>query len=341
MKNKLSKILLTSLACFVCQISMGQTNTFPGTGDVGIGTLNPENIEGWKKTLEIYGDLHSKILVSSDGVKTGLWNHASGYYGALAGGMIGTYTEHAFSILTNHSPKITVLPSGNVGVGTINPRARFDIGYDISNHQLGSVLGRLSEGDGTGEGTFLGVRGFTTTTSGGDAYKSFALEHSFYGKINNSINFFRGGDVEGGFIAFNTNKNLERMRIDGDGNIGIGTTAPKEKLSVNGKIRAHEIKVETANWPDYVFAKDYALPSLKETEKHIQEKGHLPGIPSAAEVKSSGIDLGEMNAKLLKKIEELTLYLIEQNKRLNQQQEDFQKEMSVQKKRIAQLEKQH
>jgi len=98
------------------------------------------------------------------------------------------------------------------------------------------------------------------------------------------------------------------------GNVGIGTLDPKERLSVNGKIRAHEIKVETANWPDYVFAKDYRLPSLRETEKHIKEKGHLPGIPSAEEVKANGVNLGEMNTKLLKKIEELTLHLIEQNK---------------------------
>jgi hypothetical protein len=99
-----------------------------------------------------------------------------------------------------------------------------------------------------------------------------------------------------------------------NGNVGIGTATPKEKLSVNGKIRAHEIKVETANWPDYVFAKDYELPTLRETEKHIKDKGHLPGIPSAAEVKANGVDLGEMNAKLLQKIEELTLHLIEKEK---------------------------
>jgi len=98
------------------------------------------------------------------------------------------------------------------------------------------------------------------------------------------------------------------------GNVGIGTTTPNTKLAVNGNIRAHEVKVETANWPDYVFAKDYKLPSLKETETHIKQKGHLPGIPSAEEVKANGIELGEMNAKLLKKIEELTLYLIELKK---------------------------
>jgi len=98
------------------------------------------------------------------------------------------------------------------------------------------------------------------------------------------------------------------------GNVGIGTNKPSEKLSVNGKIRAHEIKVETANWPDYVFKEDYPLPTLKETEKHIKENGHLQGIPSAAVVKTNGIDLGEMNAKLLQKIEELTLYLIQNKK---------------------------
>jgi len=102
------------------------------------------------------------------------------------------------------------------------------------------------------------------------------------------------------------------------GDMGIGTTDTKGyKLAVNGKIRTQEIKVEAANWPDYVFAKDYKLLSLKETEQHIKEKGHLPGIPSAEEVKANGVDLGEMNIKLLKKIEELTLHLIEIKKELD------------------------
>ncbi|WP_316810318.1 hypothetical protein [Pedobacter heparinus] len=106
------------------------------------------------------------------------------------------------------------------------------------------------------------------------------------------------------------------------GNVGIGTTDSRGyKLAVNGKIRAQEIKVEAFPWPDYVFTKDYQLPTLQQTEQHIKEKGHLPGIPSAVEVKTNGIDLGEMNAKLLQKIEELTLYLLKQDKRINSQQE--------------------
>ncbi|WP_187290734.1 hypothetical protein [Pedobacter heparinus] len=103
------------------------------------------------------------------------------------------------------------------------------------------------------------------------------------------------------------------------GDIGIGTVDTKGyKLAVNGNIRAKEVKVETANWPDYVFTKDYQLPTLQQTENHIKEKGHLPGIPSAAEVKANGIDLGEMNAKLLQKIEELTLHLIEMKKEITE-----------------------
>lgn len=100
------------------------------------------------------------------------------------------------------------------------------------------------------------------------------------------------------------------------GDVGIGTTTPNEKLSVNGNIRAKEIKVETTNWPDYVFHKEYKLPSLVETEKHIKEKGYLPGMPSAQEVETNGLNLGEMNEKLLQKIEELTLHLIEIDEKL-------------------------
>ncbi|PTS92778.1 hypothetical protein DBR11_26340 [Pedobacter sp. HMWF019] len=106
------------------------------------------------------------------------------------------------------------------------------------------------------------------------------------------------------------------------GNMGIGTQDTRGyKLAVSGNMIAESVKVQLQSaWPDYVFSKDYTLPSLKETEKHIKENSHLPGIPSAAEVKTNGIDLGEMNAKLLKKVEELTLYVIDLNKKSNSQE---------------------
>jgi len=101
------------------------------------------------------------------------------------------------------------------------------------------------------------------------------------------------------------------------GNVGIGTNALSSyKLAVDGSIRSREVKVDNDNWADYVFATDYKLPTLQEVETHIQEKGHLINIPSADEVKANGIYLGEMNKLLLEKIEELTLYILQQEKRI-------------------------
>ncbi|AXG74943.1 hypothetical protein DVK85_12175 [Flavobacterium arcticum] len=104
--------------------------------------------------------------------------------------------------------------------------------------------------------------------------------------------------------------------------LGIGTTSFTDgtdvyKLSVNGNVRAHRVKVYTT-WADYVFEEGYKLPTLQEVEKYISEKGHLIDIPSAAEVEKNGIELGEMNKLLLQKIEELTLYTIELNKQVQE-----------------------
>lgn len=110
------------------------------------------------------------------------------------------------------------------------------------------------------------------------------------------------------------------------GKVGIKTETPREyDLAVNGKIRSQEIKVETANWPDYVFKKDYKLPSLTETEKFIQSNGHLPDVPKASELETNGVPLGEMNKLLVKKIEEITLHLIEKDKLLKKVVERLEK----------------
>jgi hypothetical protein len=116
-------------------------------------------------------------------------------------------------------------------------------------------------------------------------------------------------------IRFYT-KGEERLQLNAAGNVGIGTTSPTEKLSVNGKIRAKEVIVETTGWSDYVFAKGYKLASLSEVEQHIQRQGHLPGVPSAQEVAEKGVSVGDMQALLLAKIEELTLHQIAQEKRI-------------------------
>lgn len=133
----------------------------------------------------------------------------------------------------------------------------------------------------------------------------------------------QGGWYSSGNTVYNTNVL-----------VGINTAVPRETLSVNGNIRAKEIKVEVANWPDYVFEADYTLSDLTALETFITQYKHLPKMPAAAEVAENGIALGQMNQLLLEKTEELTLYLIAQKKQMQAQQ----KQLEAQAARIQQLE---
>jgi hypothetical protein len=116
------------------------------------------------------------------------------------------------------------------------------------------------------------------------------------------------------------------IRILKNGNVGIGTTNPDSKLTVAGNIHVQEVKVTLSAGvvvPDYVFANDYNLKPLKEVEEYIKQNNHLPEIPSANEMEKNGLMLAEMNLKLLKKIEEMTLYMIEQNNKIEKQIEQI------------------
>ena len=127
------------------------------------------------------------------------------------------------------------------------------------------------------------------------------------------------------------------MRIDKDGNVGIGTPTPGSfKLAVNGKIWSQEVNIAMTNpGPDYVFEKDYNLLSLAELEAYIKANKHLPEVPSAKEMEADGLNLKEMNLILLKKVEELTLHLIEANKRI----EETDQKMKVLEKKVARSQK--
>ncbi|MCL6220763.1 hypothetical protein [Zunongwangia pacifica] len=165
----------------------------------------------------------------------------------------------------------------------------------------------------------LKYRGFK---SNGQFYAWYDIYHS--GNFNKTVLDKNVPNL----VYTNQNNNFSSdQSINGKVNIteslGIGTPGSDSwKLAVNGKIRAKEIKVETG-WADFVFYDTYMLPSLEEVEDHIKKKGHLKNIPSAEEVEKNGILLGEMNAKLLQKIEELTLYVIAQNKTNKEQQEEI------------------
>lgn len=115
------------------------------------------------------------------------------------------------------------------------------------------------------------------------------------------------------------------------GNIGIGTVSPNGyKLAVQGNVHAQEVVVDINNWPDYVFKKDYTLTPLADLKAYINQNQHLPEIPSEKEITEQGLNLGEMNKLLIKKIEELTLYLIEKDKQLSELNDKRQAEIKAQ-----------
>lgn len=120
---------------------------------------------------------------------------------------------------------------------------------------------------------------------------------------------------------------VHAIKVVSNGNVGIGTTTPSARLEVNGTIRTKEVKVEASPWPDYVFEDDYNLLPLDKLEEHLERHKRLPNLPSAQSVEDSGIELGEMNRKLLEKIEELTLYIISNKKEI----EDLRQELRAAK----------
>ena len=218
-------------------------------------------------------------------------------------------------IKSGDQDRITLKSNGLIGFGVTSPNYNFSFAGGNSN---------ISVGDNVfinGQGSTGRITNNAYMNNGWQTHDTNAWASTIELRDNSCIDMYgtvSKGDVSNWRHMFGFNAKENKVYFP-NGNVGIGTTDPKSKLAVNGQIRATEVKIlADISVPDYVFEPDYDLRSLEETEQYIDKNKHLPEIPSASEIGENGIDLGEMNMKLLQKVEELTLYLIDQNKELKE-----------------------
>jgi hypothetical protein len=233
------------------------------------------------------------------------WSTTGNIGGNGDSNFVGNVDSVRLGFRTKDIERMSILPNGYVGIGTITPTAQF--------HTTGTV--RLA--------------GLTS-----DSTKTRVLVSDTSGNL-----FYRSASSLVGHWQY-----VNGTEYDSLDNIAIGTSNPQGyKFAVNGTAIFTKVKVKTAGtWPDYVFAKDYHLPDLQWLEDYLARYRHLPDIASEAEVQKDGIDVGDNQAALLKKVEELTLYLIEENKALKEQnakQQDQAAQMKTQQDRLDQQQK--
>lgn len=305
-----------------------------GTGDsnVFIGNYTANNMKVGSNNTFVGTNAGSRSTVSNTaivnntfiGVNAGF--NATGSNNVFLGNSAGTNVTTSDKLYIDNSSAPTPLIYGDfvnnqVGINTTTIATGVALAVDgnvtIGGTNGGNVQAKLFKIENGLPTQFLLADGTTTTLAGmGITVNAIQNQNSTAQSANMWIN---GNGIFGG-------------------NVGIGMTNPAEKLEVNGTIHAKEVRVDLSGWPDYVFAKKYNLPTLKEVEKHIIQNGHLQNIPSAAEVLEKGIRLGDMNAKLLQKIEELTLYAIEQQKELDRLKTENEKYKSLDE-RLSAIEK--
>ncbi|MBN9300142.1 MAG: hypothetical protein J0I41_24300 [Filimonas sp.] len=195
----------------------------------------------------------------------------------------------------------TTIQNGNVGIGTTSPKVKLDVN--------GAAMISNPTGQNYNENLRLPV------ANSGYAAIALGTDNSDAGTISGQWTLIRNP------AWANTRFSIRHMSddlfaIQTNGNVGIGTVNPTQKLAVNGTVLAKKVKVSQAasDWPDYVFDSSYQLPALDSVSSFIQVNKHLPDMPSAAAVEKDGHDVGEVQKQLLKKVEELTLYVIAMNK---------------------------
>ncbi len=283
------------------------------------------------------------------------WSLA-GNSNATSSAKLGTTNNVPMRFFTNNTERLRIDVDGWVGIGTNNPRGRLTLFNNGSTPAAAWVTApspifvSYSESTAGNGDMFLAMAANTSTTrpniiarrSRGTLASPSAVQNNDYinslqasaydgSAFQNSANvdFFVDGTPSSGNvpvrIAFSTGSNLgnrtERLVVKSNGNIGIGTANPTHKLAVNGTIQSKEVRVESG-WADYVFDETYRLRPLAEVEAYVKTNKHLPGIASAKEIEQNGLALGETQKKMMEKIEELTLYIIDLQKQISQLQKE-------------------
>jgi hypothetical protein len=286
--------------------SDGNVNIQDGTaGNVGIGT----NIPSAK--LHVQGTTHLNGPAIANGGASGgtmsLANNGNPSTLLLDANKIQV-VNYGFTFPTTATPSALIINpfGGNVGIGTSDPQATLNVSTTGENavriDGVNPYMLFRKLNDATSEYGF--IRTWTTNPFNPAAY--FGMEIGVPPAAN-------GQPAK--HLMFSTNYNLRMVILD-NGNVGIGINNPAQKLAVNGTIRARELIVETSNWPDYVFARNYRLRPLAEVEEFINTHHHLPGVAPASDMEKNGVALADMTTKMMQKIEELTLYVIRQEKQI-------------------------
>ncbi|CAM1344757.1 hypothetical protein [Tenacibaculum amylolyticum] len=302
-------------------------------GRVGIGTTSPSakmHITDDGSSTDITLKLNNKFRFRGDGVLN--WGSSSNH-GLLSWDtnktIIGALSNNDLSLHANNSEKMIIKADGTVGIGTNAPNGKLDLGGRVGAKR-GLKIGDYIELNEREDINNAGVLGFNSVIDDQNISKFKPIWTGSSSSSGMIMSMASGGRSDLTFYGYdwgtdNTPRSLDEftkvLHLSTKGQVSIGTTnTPSNyKLAVAGKIISEEITVKLQSaWPDYVFTNDYKLPTLKEVEQHIKEKGHLENIPSAKEVQENGIKLGEMNKKLLEKVEELTLYTIQQQKEIEE-----------------------
>lgn len=290
-------------------------------GNVGIGTSSPSSkltVYDGELTLRTDNDTEDQSILFQNSGGSYTWR----IYRSDAGSN-NADLKFASGLSTNYNSltdRMIIDKNGNVGIGTNSPSGTLHVAGNGGNQLLVEPVAN------TMQDAAIKVIGHR---NGSTAYDQAMLVFQNYDNdisSTNSLGMISGKVTDhnsnlGDMVFYNYSDGIypvETMRLTRHGNVGIGTDNTfGYRLAVNGTIGTKEVNVEISSpWPDFVFSNDYALPTLNEVEAHIKENGHLKGIPSEAEVKENGINLGDMNAKLLEKIEELTLYMIQLHKKV-------------------------